>query len=60
MLCSDWAENSKIMRVFRLRISRDVQNYESLNLEKNSVQKLHGHGVPVYFLLIENVPRNKI
>ena len=24
------------------------------------MQKLHGHGVPVYFLLFENVPGNKI
>ena len=30
------------------------------NLEKNWVQKLHGHGVYVYILLFENVPGNKI
>ena len=35
-----------------------IMNLE--NLEKNWVQKLHGHGVSVYFLLFENVPGNKI
>ena len=28
ILLSDWAENPKIKRVFRLKISRDAQNYE--------------------------------
>ena len=28
MLLGDWAENTKIKRIFRLKISRDAQNYE--------------------------------
>ena len=35
-----------------------IMNLE--NLGKFRVQQLHGHGVSVYFLLFENVPRNKI
>ena len=60
MLCSDWAEIPKIKRVFRLKIYRDEPNYEPWKFRKFRVQKLHGHGVSVYFLLFENVPRNKI
>ena len=32
MLLSDWAENPKIKRVFRLKISRDAKNYELLKI----------------------------
>ena len=51
----------KIKSVFGLKISREMHNYEPRKFrKKNWVQKLHDHGVSVYFLLFVNVPWNKI
>ena len=43
----------KIKRAHRLKISWDAQNYESWKFRINWMQKLHGQGVYVYFLLFE-------
>ena len=61
-----YCENKKLpgnvenYEIFRLIISRKVYNLGNWKLHKLWEQKLYGHCVPVYFLLFENIPRDKM